>query len=208
MRAWDGSDAFTIRPSGPSHSAAANPVATLSPSRRHRLPPLAGPSPPLPPDLPSPSTTCPRGAKGQGNDAQPMGRSADDPTAQYGAREARVHRAKRWRHRVPPSLALRSLRPSPPWAGRGAKEDWGRKVAKGQRGTANQCPRAGRSFFQPTPRHAESCRCRKKLTLAVGGLLPIQPPRPSDLGPRSTDAAAPAASRTPSGFVPVPDTQT
>jgi hypothetical protein len=32
----------------------------------HDCPPLAGPSPPLPPDLPSPSLTCPRGRRGRG----------------------------------------------------------------------------------------------------------------------------------------------
>ena len=82
------------------------------PARGHRSPPLAGPSPPLLPDLPSPSLpaqggeghkercagtrhpccpiyprapTCPRGRRGQGATPQPVRRSTDDPTARRDA---------------------------------------------------------------------------------------------------------------------------
>jgi hypothetical protein len=64
---------------------------------------------------------------------------------------------------------------SPPWAGRDGEGRSAARVAKGQRGRQSMSPRRQVSFS--APRHAEG-RCRKKSTFAVGGWLPIQPPRP------------------------------
>ena len=112
--------------------------------------PLAGPSPPLAARSTLAIPTCPRGRRGPGNDAQPLCRSTDDPTARRERVRHRVHRAKRL---ATTSAQLgakaRSKRPLEPPTRRWSTDDQARPTHSGH------TPRHRRPVFEGK---AAACR--------------------------------------------------